>query len=283
LTTDAAGLGGYLRAWRRRRRMSQADLARAASISARHLGLMETGRFRPSRQMLLHLASLLDVPLRDRNVLLNAAGFTAAFVERGLADPALDSIRCGLEAVLAAHDPNPAMVVDRHWTLLAANRAVAHLVAGADKLLLRPPLNLLRLTLHPVGLAPRIVNLRQWREHAMSRLRRQIDRTGDPVLMDLLREIGDYPQPACSASLDEAAVEVAAIPFRLATIDGVLSFFGTTMHFAAPLDITISELMVEAFLPEDAETARIMRRLARQQEPSRDVRAAAVAEPVLVA
>ncbi|WP_158930431.1 helix-turn-helix transcriptional regulator [Acidisphaera sp. S103] len=260
-------LGRLLREWRRRRRMSQLDLACDANISVKHLSFLETGRSRPSRQILLHLAACLDIPLRDRNEFLVAAGFAAVFQERAFREPALSPIHRNVEIVLAAHDPNPALAMDRHWTMLAANRAVAHLVSGAESMLLRPPVNVLRLLLHPGGLASRVVNLVQWRAHVIARLRRQIDLTGDVVLVDLLEELRDYPNPRGTGSPgpDEWG-ETIAIPFRLATIDGVLSFFTTTTLFGAPVDITVSELAIEAFLPADAGTAEIMRRVARQAE-----------------
>jgi transcriptional regulator with XRE-family HTH domain len=252
-------MGGLLRDWRRRRRMSQLDLACDAEISTKHLSFLETGRSRPSRQMVLHLAACLDVPLRDRNVMLTAAGFAPVFQERGFGEPALDLVRRNVEMVLAAHGANPALAVDRHWTMLAANRAVAHLVAGAEPSLLRPPVNVLRLSLHPAGLASRIVNLAQWRAHIIARLRRQIDVSGDATLSDLLEELRDYPAPRPTGAVEDH--DPIAIPFRLATIDGVLSFFSTTTLFGTPVDITVSELAIEAFLPADAETTEIMRRV----------------------
>jgi transcriptional regulator with XRE-family HTH domain len=265
MSTDTSdqGLGALLREWRRRRRMSQLDLACDAEISTKHLSFLETGRAKPSRQMVLHLAGCLDIPLRERNVLLGAAGFAPMFQERSFEEPALDIVRRNVETVLAAYDPNPALAVDRHWTMLAANRAVAHLVAGAEPSLLRPPVNVLRLSMHPAGLASRIVNLPQWRGHVIARLRRQIDVSGDAALMDLLDEVRDYPSPRGTAVMKaEEESGMIAIPFRLATIDGVLSFFSTTTLFGTPVDITVSELAIEAFLPADAETAEVMRRLA---------------------
>ncbi len=241
--------------------MSQFDLACGAEISTKHLSFLETGRSRPTRDMLLRLANCLQVPLRDCNVLLQAGGFPPAFSENGLSAPALDIVRRNVETILAAHEPNPALAVDRHWTMLTANRAVAHLVAGAEPALLRPPVNLLRLFLHPAGLASRIVNLGQWRDHVIERLRRQIDRGFDPLLTDLLEEIRDYPGPGGSHP-NQPTGEMAAIPFRLATIDGVLSFLCTRTVFTAPLDITLAELTIEAFLPADAETVAIMRAIA---------------------
>ena len=270
---SAQSFGGLLREWRRRRRMSQLDLACDADISTKHLSFLETGRSRPSRQMLLHLAACLDVPLRHRNVMLGAAGFAPVFRERSFNEPTLGLVRRGVEIVLAAHNPNPALAVDRHWTMLAANRAVAHLVAGAEPMLLRPPVNVLRLMLHPAGLASRIVNLAQWRAHVIARLRRQIDVTGDAVLMDLLEELRDYPSMHGNGSPgpeDESGM--IAIPFRLATIDGVLSFFSTTTLFGTPADITVSELAIEAFLPADVETAEIMRHVAQRGDTRQDVR-----------
>jgi transcriptional regulator with XRE-family HTH domain len=253
--------------------MSQLDLACDADISTKHLSFLETGRSRPSRHMLMHLAACLDIPLRARNTLLSAAGFLPVFRERALNEPALDLVRRNLEIVLWAHDPFPALVVDRHWTMLAANRAVAHLVSGAEPTLLRPPVNVLRLSLHPAGLASRIVNLAQWRAHVIARLRRQIDVTGDAVLMDLLEELRDYPGPRGGASPGpEDAAGMIAIPLRLATIDGVLSFFSTTTLFGTPVDITVSELAIEAFLPADAQTAEIMRRVAQSGEMRQEAR-----------
>lgn len=251
--------------------MSQLELACDADISTKHLSFLETGRSKPSRQMVLHLAACLDVPLRGRNVLLSAAGFAPVFGERGFNEPALGMVRRDVETVLAAHDPNPALAMDRHWTMLAANRAVAHLVAGAEPTLLRPPVNVLRLSLHPAGLASRIVNLGQWRAHIIARLRRQIEVSGDGVLTDLLEEVRDYPVPRNSGPPGrENEHDMIAIPFQLSTIDGVLSFFSTTTLFATPVDITVAELAIEAFLPADAETAAVMRRIAPHGTASLD-------------
>ena len=267
--TSVQSFGTLLREWRRRRRMSQLALACDAEVSTKHLSFLETDRSHPSRHTILHLAACLDVPLRDRNTLLTAAGFAAIFQQRNFHDPALGAVRRNVETVLAACDPNPSVAIDRYWTMLAANRAVAHLVAGAEPSLLRPPVNLLRLTLHPAGLASRIVNLTDWRAHLIARLRRQIDVTGDPLLADLLEEIRDYPAaPANVPSTSADSRDDIAIPFHLATIGGVLSFFSTTMSFGTPVDITVSELTIEAFLPADARTAEVMRQVARQTEAS---------------
>jgi transcriptional regulator with XRE-family HTH domain len=192
-------LGDHLRHWRRRRRMSQLDLALEAEISARHLSFIETGRSQPSRDMVLHLAERLDVPLRERNVLLVAAGYAPVFPERPLDDPALSAARATVDLVLKGHEPYPALAVDRHWMLLAANDAVMRLLAGTKPALLQAPVNVLRLSLHPDGLAPRIANLAEWRTHLLARLRRQIDVSADPVLVELMSELRGYPTPAAAA------------------------------------------------------------------------------------
>lgn len=255
-------VGERLREWRQRRRVSQLDLALDAEISARHLSFVETGRAAPSREVLLRLAERLDVPLRERDVLLLAAGFAPRFAGRSLGDPALRPARDAVEALLAAHEPYPALAVDRHWALIAANRAVAPLTAGAAGWLLAPPVNVLRLSLHPDGLAPRIENLAEWREHLLFRLRRQLAETADPALAELICELSAYPAPGDAAQVraarDAAAV---AIPLRLATEAGTLSLLSTTMVFGTPLDATLSEMAVETFLPADSATAAALRRL----------------------
>jgi transcriptional regulator with XRE-family HTH domain len=267
METSALSLGGLLREWRLRRRMSRLDLASDAHMSVKTLRLLETGCCPPTRTMLLHLVGCLDVPLRERNRLMAAGGLAPAFQERSFQEPALDMVRRNVEVMLSALAPNPALAVDRHWMILAANRAVARLFAGAEPTLLRPPVNLLRLSLHPGGLAPRIVNLAEWRAHLIARLRRQIDATGDSILTDLLEELRDYTTTSAvdppNPEPDEGRV---GIPFRLATIDGVLSFFSTTTVFGTPLDITVSGLAIEAFLPADAETADILQHVAQRAD-----------------
>lgn len=241
--------GRMLKEWRRARRRSQLNLALDADISARHLSFIETGRARPSREMVLRLAEQLDMPLRERNLLLLAAGFAPVFPERGYGDPALGPVRAMVERVLAGHAPFPAVAIDRHWTLLAANAAVGPLLAGCDAGLLQPPVNVLRLSLHERGLAPRIANLPEWRAHLLARLRRQLAETADPVLAALLEELVAYPAPSTDRRAGESAD--IAVPFQLATQAGVLSFLSTTMVFGTPRDILLSELAVEAFLPAD--------------------------------
>ena len=253
--------------------MSQLDLACNANISVRQLGFIETGRARPAGQLLLHLAACLDIPLRERNALLHAAGFAEAYPERAFDEPDLAPVRRSVEAVLAGFEPHPALALDRHWTMLAANRALPRLVAGAESLLLRPPVNLLRLALHPAGLAPRIVNLAEWRDQMLARLRRQIAATGDAALQDLLEELWDYPCPRGKPPEGDVP-SVPAIPLRLATIDGELSFHGTSTVICMPADITVSELTIEAFLPADAHTASVMRQALPRE---RGVRTPAIA------
>lgn len=250
--------GSQLREWRLRRRLSQLDLALDAEISARHLSFVETGRSQPSRDMVLRLAERLDVPLRDRNVLLSAAGFAPVFSERKLDDPALRDARKAVDLVLKGHEPYPALAIDRHWTLIAANDAVPPLLAGASAELTKGPVNVLRLSLHPEGLSSRIVNLAQWRTHLLERLRRQVELTADPVLVELLKELQSYPVPRAAGPTLKAVSEVV-VPLQLRAADTVLSFISTTTVFGTPQEITLSELALETFFPADAETAEILR------------------------
>jgi transcriptional regulator with XRE-family HTH domain len=255
-------IGEHLRSWRQRRRMSQLDLACEADISTRHVSFLETGRARPSRDMVLHLAERLDVPLRDRNVLLVAAGFAPVFVERSLDDPALSAAKEAVDLVLAAHEPYPALTVDRHWTLIAANQAAQRVFGGVAPELAAPPVNVLRLALHPNGLARRTANLVEWRGDLLARLRRQIELTADPTLSALYEELASYPMPRQTAPPPPANPTAVAIPFRLITETGTLSFLSTITVFGTPVDVTLSELAIETFLPADRETAEALRRLA---------------------
>ncbi len=252
-------IGDMLREWRQRRRLSQLELSLDAEISTRHLSFLETGRSQPSRGMVLRLAERLEVPLRDRNILLHAAGYASVFPERPLDDPALHAARQAIDQVLAGHEPYPALAVDRHWTLVAANAAVARLLAGVDAALLTPPVNVLRLALHPQGMAPRTANLGEWRAHLLARLGHQIQIGGDPVLVRLMRELREYPAPPDARDEIDAAAFV--VPFRLNTETGTLAFFSTTTVFGTPVDITLSELAIEAFYPADPATADALRRL----------------------
>jgi transcriptional regulator with XRE-family HTH domain len=262
-------VGDLVREWRQRRRLSQLDLALDAEISPRHLSFLETGRSTPSRALVLRLAERLDVPLRERNTLLLAAGYAPAFRERPLTDPDLADAREAVNLVLTGHEPFPALAVDRHWQLVAANAAMTAMLAGIGQALLQPPVNVLRIGLHPDGMAPRIVNLGEWRAHLLARLRRQIDVSGDPVLRELFDELRGYPfEPAAhdegarSTSHSPASsheVGGVVVPLRLASPAGVLSFISTTTVFGTPVDITLSELALETFFPADAATAAALR------------------------
>jgi transcriptional regulator with XRE-family HTH domain len=257
--TPPAHIGDHLREWRQRRHLSQLDLAGDAEISARHLSFVETGRSAPSRDMVLKLAERLAVPLRERNVLLVAAGFAPAFPQRSLDDPALKSARDAIDLVLRAHEPNPALAVDRHWNLVSANRMVMPLLEGIPPRLLGQPLNILRLAFHPEAMAARTVNLAEWCGHLLERLHRQCEATADPELIKLHHELKAYPIPARSGPLPADSV---ALPFKMRLNGEVLSFFSTTMIFGTPVDITLSELALETFFPADDLTARRMRAMA---------------------
>ncbi|QND47446.1 helix-turn-helix transcriptional regulator [Rhizobium lusitanum] len=259
----ARSLGDYLREWRQRRRLSQLEFALEAEISQRHLSFIESGRALPSRDMLMHIAERLGVPLRDRNPMLLAAGFAPVFPERSLDDPALAPARRAIDLVLKGHEPFPALAVDRHWTLIAANAALAPLLSGvADISLLEPPVNVLRLSLHPGGLAPRILNLAEWRAHLLERLRQQIAASGDPTLSALLKELSAYPAPPAHrpnpTDRDYAGI---AVPLELITDAGRLSFISTTTVFGTPVDVTLSELAIESFFPADQRTADVLREM----------------------
>lgn len=244
-------VGTLLRDWRQRRRLSQLDLSNEAGVSARHLSFLETGRSRPSREMVLHLAARLDVPPRDRNHLLLAAGFAPAFAARDLEDPEMAAIRDAIELVLAGYEPYPAVVVDRSWCIVAANRAVGVLTEGVAPHLLEPPRNALRLSLHPEGMAPRIVNLAQWRGHLLHRLAREAAIGGAPDLAALHDELAAYPGGA-----DPAPQDGIAVPLQLRHGLDELAFLSTVTTFGTAIDITVSELSIEAFLPADRTTAR---------------------------
>ncbi|CAN5528765.1 helix-turn-helix transcriptional regulator [soil metagenome] len=257
--------GVHLRHWRQRRRLSQLDLAQEAEVSTRHLSYVETGRAAPSREMVLRLAERLEVPLRERNALLVAAGYAPMYRQRALDDPALAAARQAVELVLKGHAPYPALAIDRHWNLVAANAVVPLLLAGASPALLEAPVNVLRLSLHPEGLAPRIANLTQWRAHLLERLQQQIAATGDATLQSLHDELAAYPTPAVGhAAQAPVGGELAGVvvPFQLATPHGVLSFISTTTIFGTPVDVTLQELAVESFFPADARTAATLAQLA---------------------
>lgn len=258
-TPRSTAVGPLLREWRERRRLSQLSLACDAGVSTRHLSFVETGRARPSREMVLHLAAQLEVPLRARNVLLTSAGYAAAYPERGLDDPELSGARRAIELLLAGHAPYPALVVDKDWRMIAANSAVAPLLAGVDPSLTSGAINVLRVSLHPAGLAPRIVNLAQWRRHLLERLAAQIAATADPNLVALEAELLTYPGGNSTQAEADDDYGGVAIPLRVRTDDGVLSFISATTVFGTPRDITLAELALETLLPADAATAAAFR------------------------
>ncbi len=254
-TASTTLVGTQIRTWRSRRRLSKLDLALDAEMSARHLSFIETGRSRPSRAMLLRLAERLRIPPRERNVLLVAGGFAPALPARTLDDPALAAARQAVDKVLAAYEPYPALAVDLHWNLVAANAGIAPFLEGVAPHLLEPPLNVLRLSLHPEGLADRIEDLPQWRAYVFRRLEEQIDASADPVLAALLEELRAYPGGECNSGESNGV----AILLKVRQGTRILSFLSMTTVFGTPLDITLSELAIEAFLPADPETAAILR------------------------
>lgn len=260
--------GPLIREWRTRRRMSQLDLALEAGISQRHLSFIESGRAKPSRQMVLLIGERLGLPLREANRLLLAAGYAPGFVERGLDEPSMAPALAAVETVLRGHEPNPAFAVDRHWNLVLANAALAPFLAEvADPGLLEPPMNALRLSLHPNGVAPRIVNFSEWRDHVVERLHRLNQAVADPVIVELERELRGYPVPKrlgpSTAARDYSPI---AVPLRIRMGDAVLSFISTVTVFGTPLDVTLSELAIESFFPADRDTTDAMRALAAERE-----------------
>ncbi|MBV2363167.1 helix-turn-helix transcriptional regulator [Streptomonospora sp. NEAU-YY374] len=252
-------MGALLRQWRERRRISQLDLSIAADISARHLSFVETGRSRPSRQMVLRLSACMDVPLRERNHLLLAAGYAPVYSAQPLEGASMAPVREALGVILKGHEPSPAVVVDRAWTLLEANASTALLLEGVAPELLEPPVNVLRLSLHPRGVAPRIANLGEWRAHLLHRLHRQIDHTGDEDLRALYRELAGYPGAEPEAPVEAPAAGEVALPLRLRTRGRELRFLSTVATFGTPLDVTVSELVIESFFPADEATAAALR------------------------
>lgn len=265
--TSAAGkgVGPLLRGWRERRRVSQLELASRADSSARHISFIETGRSRPSEDMLLRLAEHLDVPVRERNALLLAAGYAPHYPETPLDAPAMDALRQGMERLIQGYEPYPALVVDATYTVLAANRGITLLLDGVPESLLAPPLNAMRLTLHPQGLAPRIRNLREWRDHLLAQMERQIALHRSEPLRALYEEVAAYPVPPSDPEPagPEAAEPVAyfALPMRIEHDGRILSFVSSVSTFNTPMDVTVSELAIETFLPADPGTAKYLRSL----------------------
>ena len=261
-----ASFGRLLRHWRQQRGCTQLDLALQADVSARHLSWLETGRAQPSRAMVLRLVERLEVPLRERNVLLAAAGFAPLYPARPFTDPALDDVRAALQRLLDAHEPWPALAVDRHWNLVAHNRLVPLLLAQAAPELATPPINVLRLSLHPQGLAPLIGNLADWRAYVLRRLQQQVANTQDPVLQALLVELEGLPGPAAPEAAAPGLQDVA-VPLLLHTPAGTFRFITAVTVFGAPRDVTLSEIAIETLLPADPATADALRQLHANLSP----------------
>ncbi|MDP3890764.1 helix-turn-helix domain-containing protein, partial [Nocardioides sp.] len=256
--SEAAGT--LIREWRQRRNVSQLDLANRAGVSTRHVSFVETGRSRPTSAMILRLCDQLAVPLREQNRVLLAGGFAPIHPEHGLAEPPMAQVSEAISAILTGHLPYPALVVDQAWSLVDANDAIYALIDGVAAHLLEPPVNVIRLTLHPDGLASRVVNLAEWRDHLLTRLRQEYDATGDGRLRELLDEIrslgpGDPPAPAHHGERHTAGL---VVPFRLRAGDDILSLFSTTTVFGTPREVTLSELAIEAFYPADEATRELL-------------------------
>jgi transcriptional regulator with XRE-family HTH domain len=276
MTVDPLAFGVLLRRWRERRRLTQTDLALAANSSTRHLSYLETGKSQPSRAMIARLAELLEIPLRERNALLLAAGFAPAYRETAI--DALDAARAAMDRILRAHLPFPAFAVDRHWNVVLSNNALPQLYEGCSEALTAPPINAMRLMLHPEGMGPRILNFAAWRAHCLGILRQQIEARADPKLRALHAELAAYPVPPGSgeaAGFDEA--ERLATPFRVTTRFGTLSFLSTVTVFGTASDITLAELALEMLFPADDQTIEIanLMELGRSDQPPVPAKAAA--------
>ncbi len=254
-----SGAGELLREWRNRRRMSQLDLALEANVSARHVSFVETGRSKPSREMVLTLAEQLEIPLREQNSLLLAAGYAPAFSETPLDTEEMSPVRHALDTILAGHEPYPAVIVDREWEILSSNAPAQILLQGVSGELLAPPANALRITLHPDGMAPRILNFEEWSGHLLTRLHRQALLSQDPALAELERELLGYPGVQPSSGIAEPE-EMLFVPLRLRLPnETLLSLFSTVATFGTALDITLEELSIEAFFPADEATKDYLR------------------------
>jgi transcriptional regulator with XRE-family HTH domain len=263
-TRASAGIGPLLRDWRMRRRRSQMDLALDAGVSPRHLSFIETGRARPSPETLLALAHCLDVPLRERNDLLLAAGFAPRYAERALDETEMASARAALERILAAHDPLPGLVVDRLWNVVLANQGGSVIAQLLPPALMTPTINVFRASLHPEGLAPRTLNFNEWALIALGALRRQAQRFGDPRLQALLDEVQAYPNVQAALASHSAPPVGAPMPLTVPyVLDlpqlGEVRFFTTITTFGTPRDITLEELSVELFYPADDASAGKLR------------------------
>ncbi|MCA0401543.1 MAG: helix-turn-helix transcriptional regulator [Proteobacteria bacterium] len=253
---DIEGFGPKLKFWRQNRRFSQLDLAQEAGLSTRHLSFLETGRAGPSREMLMRLVGALALPLREADALLLAAGFSPAHRSHAASDP-YQAIEAPLAMLLEGHHPFPAVAIDRYWNIRKANRAVAPLLAGVAPELLAGPINAVRLSLHPGGILPRILNAYQWREHLLQRLRQQFRLTADPALGSLIAEALAYPAPSKSTHAGGPPTG-PVIPMRMRFGDAVLNFISTTTVFGTPLEVEVSELAIETFFPADEVTRQAL-------------------------
>lgn len=258
--------GEHLRSWRRRRHLSQQALADRAELSTRHLSFLENGRSAPSREMVLRLAERLDVPLRQRNPILESAGYAPLYHGRSLDAPEMSAVRRALGIVLDGHMPNPCLAFDRCYDVVATNPAVSLLLSGVDAALLVPPVNVVRLSLHPGGLARHVVNFTQWRKHIIDRLERQLEQTGDVHVRRLMEEVRTYPRPALEHRHAEHEHPGVFLPLQLRTPSGVLSFLNTVTVFGTPHDVTLQELAIESFFPADDFTAEELVRLSGRAE-----------------
>lgn len=252
MASDPASFGSRLREWRSRRRMSQLALALESEISTRHLSFLETGRAQPSRDMVLRVAETLELPLRERNLMLASAGFAPLYTRRALSDPALEPAAEATRLVLGGHMPFPAMAVDRYWNLVAANDALGPYLAGVAPALLAQPVNVLKLSLHPEGLGGRIVNFGEWRAHVLARLARTFERSGDPGIGELIGEIERLPLPPRRPARAARTHDGILMPMELETAAGTIAMFSTTTVFGSPLDVTLDEIAIETFFPADA-------------------------------
>jgi len=262
---SARTVGPLVRQWRTQRRRSQLDLALEVGVSARHLSFVETGRARPSPELLMALSERLDVPLRSRNDWLLAAGYAPRYPHTPLDDESMGRVRATLQRLLDAHDPFPGVVIDRAWNIILANRGAAGLVAGLPEAVTGPPLNVFRVCLHPAGLAARTVNLGEWSAYLRAELRRVASVSADPVIAALVAEVDGYPDPpgpAAGAALHPGGDPGLLVPLRL-RLDGQgeLCLFSTVTTFATPQDVTLSELAVELFYPADDTAERVLRSL----------------------
>ncbi|MFC9295385.1 helix-turn-helix domain-containing protein [Streptomyces sp. NPDC057011] len=261
--TAETSVGALLRTWRERRGISQLELAGRADSSSRHISFVETGRSRPSEAMVLRLADHLDVPMRERNALLLAAGYAPRYAQTPFDDPSMSTLREGLERLLTGYEPYPALVVDSTYTVVAANRGILMLLDGVPEHLLAPPLNAMRLTLHPEGLAPKIHNLKEWRGHLLAQMERQIALARSEPLRELYEEVAAYPvQDRPGDTEPDEPVPYFALPLRIEHEGRILSFVSSISTFNTPMDVTVAELAIETFLPADAATAQYLRSLA---------------------